>query len=184
MTLPLHSSWHHHPDMLWKKAANILWNCIFLSRISSHSYKLSVWIWSLDSRPGFSTTKIFGFWRRRKKRRRFLWKCQKIMFDPFAVRSFVLILSGINVANTQEYNFKFPDVKQQLLCWFISERDKNRQLLPWQKWISVKFEFKHDSNLKLSNAQLLPTYDRFSRSIVKMFYSKTPLVHIFDWLLR
>ena len=84
---------------------------------------------------------------------RFLRKCQKILFDPIAVRSFVLILDQANVANTQEYNFNFSAVKQQLLCWLTSERDKNRQPLPLQKWISVRFEFKHDSNLKLRNAE-------------------------------
>ena len=157
MTLPLHSSWHHYPDMRCKNAAKRICGTAFF--LEFHSYKLSVWIWSLQLQSWFQTwilnDKIFCFWREKKERRRFLRKCQKILFDPFAVRSFVLILSGINVANTQEYILKFPDVKRQLLCWLISERDKNRQLLPWQKWISVRFEFKHDSNLKLRNAQLL-----------------------------
>ena len=127
-----------------------------------HSYKLSVWIWSLQLQSWFQTwilnDKIFCFWREKKREKEISSKMPKDSVWPLC-RSFVRFNYRRNqrclVANTQEYILKFPDVKRQLLCWLISERDKNRQLLPWQKWISVRFEFKHDSNLKLRNAQLL-----------------------------
>ena len=115
-------------------------------------------------------TKSFVQTKWKKGSKRFLRKCQKILFDPIAVRSFVLILDQDNVANTQEYNFNFSEVKQLLLCWLTSERDKNRQPLPVQKCILVRFELKHDSNLKLRNAGnylessvLLGNHDRFKR---------------------
>ena len=142
MTLPLHSSWHHYPDMKECSKRHFF-------RISSCLFEPGVLIPDLK----FSTTKLKVEKKREKGIRRFPRKCQKILFDPFAVRLFALIHFQDNVANTQEYNFNFSEVKQQLLCWLSSEWVKNRQPLPLQKWISVRFEFKHDSNLKLRNAQ-------------------------------
>ena len=132
--------------MLCKNATNILWNCNFFSNftVTSSLFESGVLIPDLESQ----TTKSFVF----EEGKKIIRKCQKIRFDPIAVRSFVLILDQVNVANTQEYNFNFSEVKQQLMCWLTSERVKNRQPLPLQKWISVRFEFKHDSNLKLRNA--------------------------------
>ena len=75
-----------------------------------------------------------------------------------------------NLCSFLDFNFKFLEVKQQLLCWLASELDKNRQPLPLQKWISMRFDFKHNSNLKLRNAGnyivlsvLLGNHDRFKR---------------------
>ena len=77
------------------------------------------------------------------------------------------------------------------MSWHTSEQDKNRQPQPLQKWISVRFEFKHDSNLKLRNAQLqsnwaffLPNYDRFCKKGFIPIVSKTPSGNIFKWLSR
>ena len=145
----MHSSWHQHPDMQCKKAANILWNGNFFSTftVTSSLFESGVFNFRYDSRPGFSTTKSFVFEEKKKREGDFFENAKRFCLTPLP---FVLILSGINVANTQEYILKFPDVKRQLLCWLLSKRDKNRQPLPWQKWNTVKFEFKHDSNLKLS----------------------------------
>ena len=59
---------------------------------------------------------------KRTNERDFFENAKRFFLTISSCRSFVRFNSyWDNVANTLDYNFKFPDVKQ-LLCWLTSER--------------------------------------------------------------